>query len=89
MILRVKVKPNSRIDTIEKEPDGGYKVRIREQPIEGKANRYLVSFLAKVIGIPKSSIEVAKGETSAFKTLQIAADEDVVLEKLNASIKTT
>jgi uncharacterized protein YggU (UPF0235/DUF167 family) len=47
MILRVKVKPNSRIDAIEKEQDGSFKVRIKEQPIEGKANKYLVSFLAK------------------------------------------
>jgi uncharacterized protein (TIGR00251 family) len=89
MILRVKVKPNSRIDAIEKEPDGSFKVRIKEQPIEGKANKYLVSFLAKVIGVPKSNIEVAKGETSAFKTLHIAAEEVLVYEKLNKNIKTT
>jgi hypothetical protein len=89
MILRLKVKPNSRIDAIEKEADGGFKVRIKEQPIEGKANKYLVGFLAKLIGIPKSYIEVAKGETSAFKTLHIAAEERMVLERLNNSIKTT
>jgi uncharacterized protein (TIGR00251 family) len=89
MILRVKVKPNSRIDAIEKEVDGSFKVRIKEQPVEGKANKYLVSFLSKVIGVPKSYIEVAKGETNAFKTLHIHADEVWVLEKLNGVIKTT
>ncbi len=89
MLLRVKVKPNSRIDAIEKEADGGFKVRIKEQPVEGKANKYLVAFLSKVIDVPKSYIEVAKGETSAFKTLHIHADEVLVLEKLNGAIKTT
>lgn len=89
MILRVKVKPNSRIDAIEKEANGSFKVRIKEQPIEGKANKYLVAFLSKVIGVPKSYIEVAKGETSSFKTIQINAEEAVVMEQLNNSIKTT
>ena len=89
MILRVKVKPNSRIDAIEKEADGGFKVRIKEQPVEGKANKYLVGYLAKIIDVPKTYIEVAKGETSAFKTLHIDAPEEQVLQKLNNSIKIT
>jgi uncharacterized protein (TIGR00251 family) len=89
MILRVKVKPNSRNDAIEKEADGSFKIRIKEQPVEGKANKYLVAFLSKVIDVPKSYIEVAKGETSAFKTLNINAEDAFVLEKLNCAVKTT
>ena len=89
MILRVKVKPNSRIDAIEKEADGGFKVRIKEQPIEGKANKYLIGYLAKAIGLPKSYLMVAKGETSAFKTIHIEGTEEYVLQKLNEAIRTT
>ena len=39
MLLRIKVKPNSKTDEIIREADGSLKVKIRAQPVEGKANK--------------------------------------------------
>jgi uncharacterized protein (TIGR00251 family) len=82
MILRIKVKPGSKTDEIVREADGSLKVKIRAQPIEGKANKYLVEYLAKVLGVPKSKITLLKGETNSFKTLEIDAEEERVAAKL-------
>lgn len=82
MILRIKVKPGSKTDEIVREADGLLKVKIRAQPIEGKANKYLIEYLSKVLGLPKSKIVLMKGETNAFKTIQIEAEEALVLAKL-------
>ncbi len=82
MILRIKVKPGSKTDEIVREADGSLKVKIRAQPIEGKANKYLVEYLAKVLGVPKSKVTLLKGETNSFKTLEIDAEEDRVMAKL-------
>jgi hypothetical protein len=82
MILRIKVKPGSKTDEIVREADGSLKVKIRAQPMEGKANRYLVEYLSTVLGLPKSKITLLKGETNSFKTLEIEAEEDWVRAKL-------
>ena len=82
MILRIKLKPGSKTDEIVREADGTIKVKIRAQPVEGKANKYLVEYLSKVLGLPKSKITLLKGETNSFKTLQIEAEEEWVKTKL-------
>lgn len=82
MILRIKVKPGSKTDEIVREADGSLKVKIRAQPIEGKANKYLVEYLAKVLGVPKSKVALLKGETNSFKTLEVDAEEEWVMAKL-------
>jgi len=67
MLLRIKVKPNSKTDEIIREADGSLKVKIRAQPVEGKANKYLLEYLAKVLGLPKSSLSLLKGSRIRLK----------------------
>ncbi|MCW5907881.1 MAG: DUF167 domain-containing protein [Chitinophagales bacterium] len=81
MILRIKVKPGSKTDEIVREADGTVKVKIRAQPIEGKANKYLIEFLSEILRLPKSKINLLKGETNSFKTLEIDATEEYVWAK--------
>ena len=83
MLLRVKVKPGSKTDEIIREADGNLKIKIREQPIEGKANKYLVKYLSEVLHLPKSKVVLSKGESSSFKTLVIDAEEKYVLDILS------
>ena len=86
MLLRIKVKPNSKTDDVIKEPDGSIKVRIKAPPVEGKANKYLVEFMAGYFGLSKSKVILLKGETNQFKTLEIEADEELIkaqLEKIS------
>ena len=49
----------------EKTPDG---IRLAEG---GKANAELLGFLAKVLGVPKSSVELISGQASGAKTVLI------------------
>ena len=82
MKLRIKVRPGSKTDEILREADGSIKVKIKAQPVEGKANKYLVEYLSKVLALPKSKIILLKGETNAFKTLEIDAEESYINSKL-------
>ena len=82
MLLRIKVKPNSKKDEILREADGSLKVKIRAQPVEDKANQYLLHYLSEALDIPKSKIALLKGLSNSFKTLEIDADESYVLNKL-------
>ena len=76
MTLRVKVTPNASRNEIlgwEDSPRTGPHLRVRLQapPVEGKANKALVAFLAKQLKIPKSKITLLKGQSSRLKSLQI------------------
>jgi hypothetical protein len=52
-------------------PDGTLKVRVAAPPAGGAANRALVAYLAEVLGIRESAIEIVAGEKGRDKILAI------------------
>lgn len=68
ILVNIKIVPSSSKNDIVLEEDF-VKVKITAQPIEGKANKALIEFLSKKFKIPKTSIEIVKGETNKEKTL--------------------
>ena len=78
LLANIKIVPNSSKNEIIIE-DSFIKVKITAQPIEGKANKALIEFLSKKFKLPKTSIEIVKGETSKEKTLLFkTSDEDKI-----------
>lgn len=69
--IQVKIKPNSRVESIEKGEDGVYLARVNAPPIEGKANTRLIELLAQHFKVPKSKIEITQGTKSRIKTVTI------------------
>jgi len=78
MILRLHVKPNSKTDSITVDDGGNIRVRIRALPIDGKANKYLLEYLAEVFRLPKSKIEIIKGFNSPHKVIELHCADDHV-----------
>ena len=74
IFVNIIIVPNSSINDIVLE-DEFVKVKITAQPIEGKANKALIEFLSKKFKIPKTSIEIVKGETNKEKTLFFKTDD--------------
>lgn len=68
LIIKLKISPNASKNEIIK-TDEIVKVKVTAQPIENKANKALIEFLSKNFKVPKSSIEIVKGETSKEKTI--------------------
>ena len=82
MRLHIKVKPNSKKDEVIIEADGTIRVRIKAPPVEGKANKYLIAYMAEYFGLSKSRVSLLKGETNQFKTLEIDANEEEIMKRL-------
>ena len=59
--------------------------RVASPPVEGAANAALVKLVAKSLGLPKSAVTLAAGETSRVKTLEIAGDP-AALERVLAAL---
>lgn len=77
MKLALKVTPGAKKNEIlgweDDYPQVGrvLKVKIAAPPVEGKANKEIVLFLAKVLGVTKSSIEVVHGTSGRIKLVEI------------------
>jgi len=70
MIIKVKVKPNSRENLIS--PEGEvYRISLREKAEEGRANIALIKLLAKHFNISSSNIRIKSGLTSRNKLIEI------------------
>ena len=74
LIIRVKIVPNSSKNDLILE-DEFIKIKVTAQPIENKANKALVEFLSKQFKLPKTSIEILKGDTSKEKTILLKTND--------------
>lgn len=75
LLIKLKIVPNSSKNDIIIE-DEFIKVKVTAQPIENKANKALVEFLSKKFKIPKTSIQIVKGDTSKEKTILIKTTDE-------------
>lgn len=71
LILNVRVQPRAANDAFAEHNDEYIRVRITAPPIDGKANKHLIGFLARTFKVAKSSIKLLSGETGRNKRLLI------------------
>jgi len=67
----VKVLPRASRDLIVGQENGIFKVKLTAPPVEGRANKALIAFLAKRLGLAKGSVEIVSGKRSRLKSLRI------------------
>lgn len=82
--LTVRVTPRAGRDAVEgwaADPEGRplLKLRVGAAPSDGAANAAVVALVAKALGLPRSAVRIAAGETSRVKRLEIlGADEAAI-----------
>lgn len=70
--ITVRVTPrSSRNEVSEILADGTVKIRLTAAPVDGKANETLIEYLAKVLDVSKSNIEIVAGMTGREKLVTI------------------
>jgi len=63
------------------------KIKVTVPPEGGKANRKVVELLSKALKVPKSDVEIVRGETSRIKLVRIEGADLVTLqEKLRVEV---
>ncbi len=70
-ILKIKVKPNSKVPNLIEEADGSLTVHLQSPPVDGKANAELIKILAKRFDVPKSEIRIKSGLSSKTKLVEL------------------
>lgn len=81
--IRVYVAPRSSTNKVVGVYNSALKVALTAPPVEGAANKALVEFFAKTLGVPKAAVKLVSGETSRHKVISVSGvDAQVTLKRL-------
>ena len=84
--ISVRVQPSAAANEVVGLVDDILRLKIAAPPVKGKANREIVSFLGKLLGISKDAIVIVRGHTSRSKLIAIdGLSRDEVLKRLLGS----
>ena len=86
LLINIRISPNASKNEFIRNGDE-IKVKITAPPVDGKANKALVEFLSKSFKVPKTYIEIVKGETSKDKSILIKnvdqEKKEIIIDILN------
>ena len=71
IIIKVKIVPSSSKNKIIGAYNDALKISIAAPPVEGKANKKCIAYLAKYFDVVKSKIEIISGKHSKNKLIKI------------------
>jgi len=71
VLFRVRVVPRARKNEVCGWQGEVLKVRLTAPPVKGAANKALVDFLAKQLGVRKNQVEIVSGHTAREKTVRV------------------
>jgi len=81
-LLRLYIQPGARTSGITGIHDGRLKVKISSPPRDGEANREVISFISKTVGVTKGEVEILRGESGRSKDVYVNLPPEKVLTYL-------
>lgn len=72
-VLRIKVKPGSRVSELVEQPDGSWLARVKAPPVDGKANEALIELVATHFAVRRNQVRIRSGASGRSKTVEILA----------------
>jgi uncharacterized protein len=70
-IVEVVVQPRASKNELARTQEGNLKLWLTAPPVEGEANKECLKFLAKLLGISKSNLEIVQGQKSRRKRVLV------------------
>jgi uncharacterized protein (TIGR00251 family) len=71
ILFEVRVQPRASRTELAGLYGTALKVRLQAPPVDGRANEALIDFLAQLLKIPPSSVEIVGGWTSRTKRVAV------------------
>ena len=80
--LALRVTPRaSKNEIVEVLSDGTVKVHLTAPPVEGKANEALLRFMAEVLDVPLSCLDIVAGAGGRDKLISVTDMDATILHK--------
>ena len=84
--ISVRVYPNSARNEVTGFSDGVWRVKVSAPPVGGKANKELIAFLGKILGVGRSRLSIIRGHTSRSKVVSVEGlTQDEITKRLSSS----
>lgn len=74
-ILNLHIQPRASKNQVSGLQDNALKIRLTSPPVDGAANKLCREYLADLLDVPKSAVEIISGETSRHKRVRVTCDE--------------
>ncbi|HSW53357.1 MAG TPA: DUF167 family protein [Sulfuricaulis sp.] len=71
LVLQVQIQPRASSDAIAGVLGDRLKIRLTAPPVEGKANEHLITWLARLFGVPRNQVILERGAGSKRKQVRI------------------
>jgi len=71
LLIQLRISPRASRDQVGAVMGNRIKISITAPPVDGKANKHLVKWLAKRFGVSQSQVEIESGLSSRDKSLRI------------------
>jgi uncharacterized protein len=73
-LLNLHVSPGAKSTSVEGlYGEGAIKLKVAAPPVGGKANAEVERFLSKLLGVPRSDVNIIRGASSRDKTVLVRA----------------
>lgn len=76
MTINIKVITKSKSNSLKKLENENYILRINTSPVDGKANKAIIEYLADLFNVKKYDIKIIAGEFSNNKIIEINIDKN-------------
>ena len=87
LLIEVRVQPKSSQNALVGIHADAIKVKLTAPPVEGKANKALIQLFAKLLGCPKSAIDIVAGQSSRNKRLLVRIDKGAAFDSRREALK--
>ena len=71
LVLNVRVQPRAAGDGFAETLGDQIKLRITAAPVDGKANKHLIAFIAKTFKVAKANVSIISGVSGRNKRIKI------------------
>ena len=84
--ITLRVTPKAARSEVVGFMEGVLRVKVAAPPVKGKANKELIALLSRILGVDKSRISIATGETSRHKVVAVdGLSREEIIERLSSS----
>ena len=71
LTISVYIQPKATSSEFIEMFNDHFKIRVNAPPVDGKANKALIDFIAMSFSVSKSMVSITQGEASRYKKVQI------------------
>lgn len=84
VLLRIHVQPRAAQNQVAGLQGEALKLRLSAPPVDGKANKAVLAFLAELFALPKSALSLKSGQQSRQKTVLINGVSETTIRDILA-----